>query len=118
MPAKKAAVKTKARKTPLKKAPAKRARPKKKAGKTANQATPRASGRSATMVKRSSIPAERARRGDRIVIDSVHVGSPAREGEILKVSVGALSVSYQVRWGDGHETFITPVAGTAHIVRT
>jgi hypothetical protein len=60
----------------------------------------------------------RARRGDLIVIDSVHVGSPAREGEILGVIVGALSVSYQVRWGDGHESFITPVAGTARIVRT
>jgi len=60
----------------------------------------------------------RARRGDLIVIDSVHVGSPAREGEILRVVVGELSVSYQVKWGDGHESFITPVAGTAHIVRT
>ena len=59
----------------------------------------------------------RARRGDLIVIDSIHVGSPAREGEILKVIVGQLSVSYQVRWGDGHESFITPVAGTAHILR-
>jgi hypothetical protein len=60
----------------------------------------------------------RARRGDLIIIDSVHVGSPAREGEILRVVVGELSVSYQVKWGDGHESFITPVAGTAHIVRT
>lgn len=60
----------------------------------------------------------RARRGDLIVIDSVRVGSPAREGEILKVIVGKLSVSYHVKWGDGRETFITPVAGTAHIVRT
>lgn len=60
----------------------------------------------------------RARRGDLIVIDSAHVGSPAREGEILKVIRGELSVSYQVKWGDGHESFITPVAGTAHIVRT
>jgi hypothetical protein len=60
----------------------------------------------------------RARRGDLIVIDSVHVGSPAREGEILRVVVGELSVSYQVKWSDGHESFITPVAGTAHIVRT
>jgi hypothetical protein len=59
----------------------------------------------------------RARRGDLIVIDSVHVGSPAREGEVLKVIHGELSVSYQVKWGDGHETLITPVAGTAHIVR-
>lgn len=119
MPAKKAAAKTKAKKTPTKKARAKKATAKKNtAGKTASRATPRASGRSVTAVKRSSTPATRALRGDRIVIDSVHVGSPAREGEILKVIVGALSVSYQVKWGDGHETFITPVAGTAHIVRT
>lgn len=122
MPAKKAAAKTKKtslnKKTSLKKATAKKVTAKKKeTGKTASR-TPRASGRSATAVPRSSAPAARARRGDRIVIDSAHVGSPAREGEILKVTVGALSVSYQVRWGDGRETFITPVAGTAHIVRT
>jgi uncharacterized protein DUF1918 len=117
MPAKKAAAK--AKKTPTRKATAKKATSKKDTTRrTASQATPRASGRSATAVDRSSTPATRARRGDLIVVDSVHVGSPAREGEILKVIVGALSVSYQVRWGDGHETFITPVAGTAHIVRT
>jgi hypothetical protein len=127
MPAKKAAATAKkatakkatAKKATAKKATAKKATAKKKeTGKTAGRATPSVSGRSGTAVKRSSAPVTRARRGDRIVIDSVHVGSPAREGEILKVTVGALSVSYQVRWGDGHETFITPVAGTAHIVRT
>jgi uncharacterized protein DUF1918 len=140
MPAKKAAAK--AKKTPTRKATAKKATAKARAKKatakarakkatakkatskkdttrrTASHATPRASGRSATAVDRASTPATRARRGDLIVVDSAHVGSPAREGEILKVIVGTLSVSYQVRWGDGHETFITPVAGTAHIVRT
>jgi hypothetical protein len=119
MPAKKAAAKTKAKKTSTKKASDQKAQPTKNTTrKAASRAAPRASGSSAPAVKRSSTPATRARRGDRIVIDSAQVGSPAREGEILKVIEGKLSVSYQVKWGDGHETFITPVAGTAHIVRT
>ena len=37
---------------------------------------------------------------------------------MLKVIRGDVSVSYQVRWADGHETFITPVAGTVTIMRT
>jgi len=92
-----------------------RVMPAKKA--TARKATPRASSRSATPVKRSSTRAAPARRGDLLVIDSTRVGSPAREGEILKVIAGEWRVSYQVRWADGHETLISPVAGTAHIVR-
>ena len=122
MPAKKKeaakAKKTPAKMTPAKMTQAKKASPKKSgAGTTASKASVgRATGRSAAPASRSS--ATGARRGDRIVIDSIHVGSPAREGEILKVVVGELSVSYQVRWGDGHESFITPVAGTAHIVRS
>jgi hypothetical protein len=59
-----------------------------------------------------------ARPGDLIVIDSAQVGSPARQGEILKVTVGAFSVSYQVRWGDGRETTISPGGGTARIIRS
>ena len=59
-----------------------------------------------------------ARQGDFIVLDSAHVGTPPREGRVLKVIRGDVSVSYQVRWADGHETFITPVAGTVTIVRT
>ena len=59
-----------------------------------------------------------ARRGDHIVIDSPHVGSPPREGEVLTVIVGEVGVRYRVRWSDGHETLISPVAGVAHIVRT
>jgi Domain of unknown function (DUF1918) len=99
-----------------KKTSAKKASPKKNVtAKAASKATARETGRSATPA--SSSPAAGARRGDRIVIDSVHVGSPAREGEILKIVTRELSVSYQVRWADGHETLITPVAGSAHIVR-
>lgn len=63
-------------------------------------------------------PREQARPGDLIVIDSPQVGSPAREGEIVKVIEGEISVSYQVRWGDGHETLITPAPGAARFVRT
>ena len=67
----------------------------------------------------SELPSgEIARPGDIIVIDSTQVGSPAREGEVLKVTVGEFSVRYQVRWGDGHESIISPSGGTARIIRT
>jgi hypothetical protein len=59
-----------------------------------------------------------ARPGDLIIIDSTQVGSPARESEILKVTVGEFSVRYQVRWGDGSEAIISPGPGTARIVQT
>lgn len=59
-----------------------------------------------------------ARRGDHIVIDSPQVGLPPREGEVLTVIVGEVSVRYRVKWSDGHESLISPVAGVAHIVRT
>ena len=107
------------KKTGAKKTTAKKTTPRKTTPRKATtRGTAKASGRSATPVRRSPTRAMRARRGDLIVIDSAQVGSPAREGEVLRVIAGELSVSYQVRWGDGHETFITPVAGTAHIVRT
>ena len=66
---------------------------------------------------KATTDAMRARPGDVIVIDSPQVGSPPREGEILKVIHGELSVSYRVKWADGHETLISPVAGAARIVR-
>ena len=64
-------------------------------------------------VKKSVMP---ARHGDLIVIDSAKVGSPPREGEILEVIQGEVSVSYRVKWDDGHQTFITPALGVARIV--
>lgn len=57
-----------------------------------------------------------ARPGDRIVIDSPQVGSLPREGEVLQVIQGRVSVSYRVRWADGHQTLIAPMLGSAHIV--
>ena len=77
----------------------------------------RASGRSGAASGRPS-SGEAARPGDIIVIDSTQVGSPAREGEVLKVTAGEFSVRYQVRWGDGRETIISPSGGTARIIRT
>jgi len=68
-------------------------------------------------VARAGTGTMKARRGDLIIIDSPQVGSPPREGEVLKVIHGEVSVSYQVKWADGHETLISPVAGTARIVR-
>jgi Domain of unknown function (DUF1918) len=57
------------------------------------------------------------RSGDLIVIDSPQVGSPPREGEVLDVIHGEVSVSYRVRWADGHQTLIAPKSGSARIVR-
>jgi hypothetical protein len=108
MPAKKTtARKAQVRKTTVTKAAAPRKSTVKKA----------ARGRSSTTAGRKSAAPTRARRGDVIIIDSSQVGSPPREGEVLKVIQGAVSVSYQVKWADGHESLISPVAGTATIVR-
>jgi hypothetical protein len=54
--------------------------------------------------------------GDLIVIDSAQVGSPARQGEILEVMQGEVTVSYWVKWTDGHQSLIGPTSGTARIV--
>ena len=54
--------------------------------------------------------------GDLIVIESEKVGSPPREGEVLEVIHGQVSVSYLVRWQDGHQSLIAPGAGNTRIV--
>ena len=59
-----------------------------------------------------------AKRGDRIQIESETVGTPTREGEILEVLQGEISVRYRIRWQDGHESVFTPSGGTARIVST
>ncbi len=57
-----------------------------------------------------------AKVGDRIELESETVGTPVREGEILEVMQGELSVRYRVRWRDGHESVFTPSGGTARII--
>jgi hypothetical protein len=98
VPAKKATV----RRVPVKKATAKTA--------TKKKVVPRGSSQPG---KRRTMS---ARPGDRIVIDSPQVGSLPREGEVLQVIQGQVSVSYRVRWADGHQTLIAPTLGAAHIV--
>ncbi len=104
------AKKTTGKRTASSKATARTATSKKVTRKEATTKTSRrASGRSGAPSRRTSSGAL-ARPGDIIVIDSTQVGSPAREGEVLNVTVGEFSVRYQVRWGDGHETIISPLS--------
>src|SRR4030095_13780430 len=91
---------------------------------TAKKATAGASSQRKETASRRATPSRRGstltapgRSGDLIVIDSPQVGSPPREGEVLEVIRGEVSVSYRVRWADGHETLIAPKSGTARIVR-
>ena len=57
-----------------------------------------------------------AKPGDVIMIESEKVGSPPREGEILEILHGQISISYRVRWQDGHQSVIAPDAGNTSIV--
>jgi hypothetical protein len=91
--AKKPVVATK--KTSMKKAPAKKATARKPA---------------------ASRTGTTARPGDLLVIDSAKVGSPPREGEVLEIIQGEVSISYRVQWPDGHQSVIAPVLGSARIV--
>lgn len=54
--------------------------------------------------------------GDRIQILGQNVGSPSREGEILQVMEGTVSVRYRIRWQDGHESVLSPGGGSAVIL--
>jgi hypothetical protein len=57
-----------------------------------------------------------AKAGDRIEIESETVGTPTREGEILEVIEGALSLRYRIRWPDGHESVLSPSGGSVRII--
>jgi Domain of unknown function (DUF1918) len=48
-----------------------------------------------------------AKTGDRIVVESAHVGQPRREGEVLEVVRGERD-NYRVRWDDGDESIYFP----------
>jgi Domain of unknown function (DUF1918) len=107
--------KTTAKNTKAKRATASKATAKKTTATKTKAKSTATKARSENATTRAS---DKAQPGDLIIIDSPQVGSPPREGEILKVTVGAFSVSYQVRWGDGRETTISPGGGTARIVRS
>jgi hypothetical protein len=55
--------------------------------------------------------------GDRIVVESEKVGTPAREGEILEVTESPYGPTFEVRWDDGRRTGFRPAAGSAQIIR-
>ena len=55
--------------------------------------------------------------GDRIAVETEHVGESDREGEVLEIIEGATSATYRVRWRDGRETLFTPAAGAMKIVQ-
>jgi hypothetical protein len=57
-----------------------------------------------------------AKVGDRILVDSDHVGAPPRQGQILEVISGQASPRFRVRWADGHETTFSPGSGAARVV--
>jgi sRNA-binding protein len=98
--------KTADKKTTAQKTTAKKTAPKKPPAKAA---APGASSTGATQL---------ASPGDVIVVDSMKVGSPAREGEVLEVIRGPVTVSYRIQWTDGHQTLLTPSGGNARVVRS
>ena len=124
MPAKKArAKKARAKKTTAKKATAKKATPRgstpvvSQPGMTPARRAATPPGRTGMPVSHASRSTKPAQPGDLLIIDSPQVGSPPREGEVLEVIQGAVSVSYRVQWADGHQTLIAPKSGIARIVR-
>ena len=61
-----------------------------------------------------------AKTGDRIVVESAHVGQARREGEVLEVVPGEHEHEgehYRVRWDDGHESTYFP-SSDCRVVRS
>ena len=54
--------------------------------------------------------------GDRIAIESEHVGDGSREGRVLDVIGSGDGVHYRVKWDDGHESVVFPTAGSITII--
>jgi hypothetical protein len=59
---------------------------------------------------------EDAKAGDRIIVESQKVGTPARTGEIVEVHDSPTGPRFTVRWDDGHETTFWPHAGSVTVV--
>ena len=56
-----------------------------------------------------------AKPGDQILVEAETVGQPERGGEVLEVIEGSTTISYRVRWDDGHESLFTPAAGAMRL---
>ncbi len=56
------------------------------------------------------------KQGDRIAVESEHVGDNRREGSVLEVIGSGDGVHYRVKWNDGHESVVFPTAGSVTIV--
>ena len=54
--------------------------------------------------------------GDRIAVESEHVGDGAREGRVLDVIGSGDGVHYRVKWDDGHESVVFPTAGSITVI--
>lgn len=57
-----------------------------------------------------------AKVGDRIIMGSDKVGVAARQGEILQVIPHEPHTEFRVRWDDGHQSEIRPIAASYRIV--
>jgi hypothetical protein len=57
-----------------------------------------------------------AKIGDRIIVESEKMDVPPRDGEILEVIPHDTRLEFRVRWSDGHESSIRPVAGSYQVV--
>lgn len=57
----------------------------------------------------------KAKVGDRVVTEGVHVNSPRRPGEVVEVTHPDGEPPYRVRWEDGHESLWVPGADS-HVV--
>lgn len=55
-----------------------------------------------------------AKVGDRLVVESRHVGEPRKVAEVLEVRGAGGEPPYLVRWADGHEGLMFP-GPDAHI---
>jgi len=58
----------------------------------------------------------RMKPGDRIAVETERVGQPEHQGEVLEIIEGPTTVSYRVRWDDGHESVFMPAAGSVRVV--
>ena len=57
----------------------------------------------------------KAKVGDRVVTEGVHVDAPRRVGEVIEVTNADGEPPFRVRWADGHESLWYP-GSDSHVV--